>query len=162
MAAGARVRAAGRPEPANPIAEEPEWEVPERRPPRAPANGRPREHTEVTQVLRERPPAWEGDAPEPPGRAERRRAAPDEPDEPRATRRTAAPTACSERTSARRFRATLRGRRALELRMRRVLLALAVLVVLPASTEAAPPWSAPRDVSGPHTCSSTACGPAAG
>ncbi len=34
--------------------------------------------------------------------------------------------------------------------MRRVLLALAVLVVLPASTEAAPPWSAPRDVSGPH------------
>jgi len=35
--------------------------------------------------------------------------------------------------------------------MRRVLLALAVLVVLPASTEAAPPWSAPRDVSGPFT-----------
>ena len=35
--------------------------------------------------------------------------------------------------------------------MRRLLLALAVLVVLPASTEAAPPWSAPRDVSGPHT-----------
>ena len=31
-----------------------------------------------------------------------------------------------------------------------MLLALAVLVVLPASTEAAPPWSAPRDVSGPH------------
>jgi hypothetical protein len=47
VAAGARVRAAGRPD------------------------GRPREHTEVTQVLRERPPAWEGDAPEPPGRAER-------------------------------------------------------------------------------------------
>ena len=37
------------------------------------ANGQPREHTEVTQVLRERPPAWEGDAPEPPGRAERPR-----------------------------------------------------------------------------------------
>ena len=35
--------------------------------------------------------------------------------------------------------------------MRRLLLALAVPVVLPASTEAAPPWSAPRDVSGPHT-----------
>ena len=81
MAAGARVRAAGRPEPANPIAEEPAWEVPERRP-RERTNGRPREHTEVTQVLRERPPAWEGDAPEPPGRAERRREAPDEPDEP--------------------------------------------------------------------------------
>ena len=35
--------------------------------------------------------------------------------------------------------------------MRRALLALAVLLVLPASTEAAPPWSAPRDVSGPFT-----------
>jgi hypothetical protein len=35
--------------------------------------------------------------------------------------------------------------------MRRALLALAVVLVLPASTEAAPPWSAPRDVSGPHT-----------
>jgi hypothetical protein len=34
--------------------------------------------------------------------------------------------------------------------MRRALLALAVLLVLPASTEAAP-WSAPRDVSGPHS-----------
>jgi hypothetical protein len=78
VAAGARVRAAGRPEPANPIAEEPEWEVPERRP-RERADDRPREHTEVTQVLRERPPAWEGDAPEPPGRAEKPR--PDEPDE---------------------------------------------------------------------------------
>ena len=78
------MRAAGRPEPANPIAEEPEWEVPERRPRERPANGRPREHSEVTQVLRERPPAWEGDAPEPPGRTERprRRERPDEPDEP--------------------------------------------------------------------------------
>ena len=73
VAAGARMRAAGRPEPANPIADETEWEVPERRPRERPGNGRPREHTEVTQVLRERPPAWEGDAPEPPGRAERRR-----------------------------------------------------------------------------------------
>ena len=36
-------------------------------------------------------------------------------------------------------------------RMTRALLALAVVLVLPASTEAAPPWSAPRDVSGPHT-----------
>ncbi len=35
--------------------------------------------------------------------------------------------------------------------MHRALLALAVLLVLPASTEAAPPWSAPRDVSGPFT-----------
>jgi hypothetical protein len=72
VAAGARVRAAGRPEPPNPTAEEPAWEVP-RRPPRRDraANGRPREHTEVTQVLRERPPAWDGEPPQPPG--ERRR-----------------------------------------------------------------------------------------
>jgi hypothetical protein len=69
VAAGAQMRAAGRPEPANPIADEPEWEVPERRP--RERNGRPREHTEVTQVLRERPPAWEGDAPEAPGRGPR-------------------------------------------------------------------------------------------
>jgi hypothetical protein len=88
VAAGARVRAAGRPEPANPIAEETEWEVPERRPRERAGNGHPREHTEVTQVLRERPPTWEGDAPEPPGRAERPRppedpgADPSAPDEP--------------------------------------------------------------------------------
>jgi hypothetical protein len=70
VAAGARVRTAGRPEPPNPIAEEPGWEVPARRR-RERANGAPHEHSEVTQVLRERPPAWEGDAPEPPGRADR-------------------------------------------------------------------------------------------
>jgi murein DD-endopeptidase MepM/ murein hydrolase activator NlpD len=35
--------------------------------------------------------------------------------------------------------------------MRRTLLALAVVLVLPASAEAAPPWSVPRDVSGPFT-----------
>jgi hypothetical protein len=72
VGAGARVRAAGRPEPPNPTAEEPAWEVP-RRPPRREraASGRPREHTEVTQVLRERPPAWDGEPPQPPG--ERRR-----------------------------------------------------------------------------------------
>jgi hypothetical protein len=80
VAAGAQMRAAHRPEPHNPMADEPEWEVPERRPRERPANGRPREHTEVTQVLRERPPAWEGDAPEPPGRSERPRK--DDPDEP--------------------------------------------------------------------------------
>ena len=81
VAAGARVRAAGRPEPPNPTAEEPAWEVPERRPRERASNGRPREHTEVTQVLRERPPAWDGEPPEPPGRAERRREKPDEPPE---------------------------------------------------------------------------------
>jgi hypothetical protein len=35
--------------------------------------------------------------------------------------------------------------------MRAALLALVVLLGLPASATAAPPWSAPRDVSGPHT-----------
>jgi hypothetical protein len=72
VAAGARMRAAHRPEPPNPMAEETEWEVPDR-PRRERANGRPREHTEVTQVLRERPPSWEGDAPEAPRRAPRPR-----------------------------------------------------------------------------------------
>src|SRR5215213_4437910 len=71
VAAGAQVRASGRPEPPNPSAEEPEWEVPRREPARERGNGRPREHSEVTQVLRERPPSWDGEPPEPPG--ERRR-----------------------------------------------------------------------------------------
>jgi hypothetical protein len=91
VAAGARVRAAGRPEPPNPTAEEPAWEVP-RRPRRERAaersggeaagrdRGQPREHTEVTQVLRERPPDWDGEPPEAPGRAERPRGRED--DEP--------------------------------------------------------------------------------
>src|SRR5215210_4631717 len=59
VAAGAQVRAAGRPEPPNPTAEEPAWEVPrrERRERAAERSGGPREHTEVTQVLRERPPS---------------------------------------------------------------------------------------------------------
>jgi hypothetical protein len=68
-AAGARVRAAHRPEPPNPMADDAGWERPpraERRPER-----RPREATAVTDVLRERP-DWEGEPPEPPGRAERR------------------------------------------------------------------------------------------
>ena len=82
VAAGARVRAAGRPEPPNPIAEEAGWEVPERRPRERAPNGRPRDHTEVTSVLRERPPAWEGEAPEPPGRADRPRDDPPEPPPP--------------------------------------------------------------------------------
>jgi hypothetical protein len=79
VAAGARVRAAGRPEPPNPTAEEPGWEVPHRR--ERAAGGRPREHTEVTQVLRERPPVWNGEPPEPPGRAAPPRQEP-EPDDP--------------------------------------------------------------------------------
>jgi hypothetical protein len=81
VAAGARVRAAGRPEPPNPTAEEPAWEVPsrERRP--RPANGRPREHTEVTRVLQDRPPAWDGEPPEAPG-GRRREPPPPEPPPP--------------------------------------------------------------------------------
>jgi hypothetical protein len=89
VAAGARVRAAGRPEPPNPVAQETEWEVPARARRERPLNGRPRDErsggeaagrdrTEVTRVLRERPPAWDGEPPEPPGRAER----PDEPPPP--------------------------------------------------------------------------------
>lgn len=59
VGAGARVRAAGRPEPPNPVAEEPGWEVPVRR---------ERARTDpaaVTEVLRERPPEWQGEPPEP-------------------------------------------------------------------------------------------------
>jgi hypothetical protein len=82
VAAGARVRAAGRPEPPNPTAEEPEWEVPARARRERGGESRPREHTEVTQVLRERPPSWDGEPPEAPGRAERRRDEPDEPSPP--------------------------------------------------------------------------------
>jgi hypothetical protein len=65
-AAGARVRAAHRPEPPNPMADDAGWERPprpERRPER-----RPREATAVTEVLRERP-GWEGDPPEGPSRS---------------------------------------------------------------------------------------------
>ena len=81
-AAGARVRAAHRPEPPNPMADDAGWERPpraERRPER-----RPREATAVTDVLRERP-DWEGEPPEAPGRAERRGAvaARDEPPDER-------------------------------------------------------------------------------
>jgi hypothetical protein len=82
-AAGVRVRAAHRPEPPNPMADDAGWE----RPPRAERRTQrsPREATAVTEVLRERP-GWEGDPPEPPGRAQRGGAvgAPDEPpEEPR-------------------------------------------------------------------------------
>lgn len=59
-AAGARVRAAHRPEPPNPVAEEDDWRdgVPRpRRPDR-----RPRDASAVTEVLRD-PPAWSGEPP---------------------------------------------------------------------------------------------------
>jgi hypothetical protein len=70
VAAGARVRAAHRPEPPNPAADDAGWEHPERAAERHPER-RPREATAVTEALRDRP-GWEGEPPEAPGRAERR------------------------------------------------------------------------------------------
>jgi hypothetical protein len=80
-AAGARVRAAHRPEPPNPAADDVDWERPPRRE-RHPER-RPREATAVTEALRDRP-GWEGEPPEAPGRGRAER--PDavaEPDRPR-------------------------------------------------------------------------------
>lgn len=68
-AAGARVRAAHRPEPPNPVADENGWEsaVPsERR-----RDRRPRDASAVTEVLRD-PPAWSGEPPPKPPPAGRR------------------------------------------------------------------------------------------
>jgi hypothetical protein len=69
IGAGQRLRAAHRPEPPNP-AEDPTWEIPERRR----SSDRPREpadSTAVTEALRSRPPAWEGEPREAPGRVQR-------------------------------------------------------------------------------------------
>ena len=68
-ATGARVRAAHRPEPPNPAADDVGWERPARptRPPSAPRDRRPRESA-ATDVLGDRP-GWEGEPPEPPRRA---------------------------------------------------------------------------------------------
>ena len=68
IAAGARVRAAHRPEPPNP-AEEPEWVQPEPRarprgPDRRAERSRPRSPRRSATG-----PRWEGEAPEPPGGA---------------------------------------------------------------------------------------------
>ena len=68
-AAGVRVRAAHRPEPPNPMADDDGWERPARTE-RRPATRRPREATAVTEALRD-PPGWEGEPPEAPGRAPR-------------------------------------------------------------------------------------------
>ena len=68
LAAGQRMRVAARPEPPNP-AEDPTWEVPTRR--NRSAARRPADPGAVTQALRERPPAWEGEPREAPGRAPR-------------------------------------------------------------------------------------------
>jgi hypothetical protein len=69
VVAGARVRAAHRPEPPNP-AEDIDWEA-AAPPPRRRASDRrePRDATAVTEVLRDRP-DWDGEPPEPPGRGD--------------------------------------------------------------------------------------------
>jgi hypothetical protein len=68
MVAGARVRAAHRPEPPNP-AEDLDWEAAAPRPRRRASDRRePRDATAVTEVLRDRP-DWDGEVPEPPGPA---------------------------------------------------------------------------------------------
>ena len=70
-ATGARLRAAHRPEPPNPAAEEDDWQSPMReRPPHR--DRRPRDSTAVTDVLRDRP-HWQGEPPEPPAPPTRRR-----------------------------------------------------------------------------------------
>ena len=79
IAAGARVRAANRPEPPNP-AEDLAWEAAAPRPRRRAQDREPRDATSVTEVLRD-PPGWEGDEPLPPGE----RGA-DEPNDPPAGR----------------------------------------------------------------------------
>jgi hypothetical protein len=61
---GARLRAAHRPEPPNPAAEDP-WEQPVQRRRRDPERDRPVVETAVTEVLRDRP-LWEGEPPAPP------------------------------------------------------------------------------------------------
>ena len=62
VAAGARVRAAHRPEPPNPAADDGGgWVAPERRP-RERTDRRPRDASAVADVLRERP-EWEGEPP---------------------------------------------------------------------------------------------------
>jgi hypothetical protein len=75
--AGARLRAAHRPEPPNPVAEEPdaEWTRPERGERR---RGEPADPAAVTEVLRDRP-AWDGEPPEAPRPPTGRAAAPGPP-----------------------------------------------------------------------------------
>jgi hypothetical protein len=73
IAAGARVRAAHRPEPPNPVAEDIEWETAAPRPRRRETDRRqPRDATAVTDVLRDRP-DWQGEPPPAPGEPRRRR-----------------------------------------------------------------------------------------
>ena len=76
VVAGARVRAAHRPEPPNP-AEDLDWETAAPRPRRRASDREPRDATAVTELLRDRP-GWDGEPPDAPG--ERRRARDPDPD----------------------------------------------------------------------------------
>ena len=78
VVAGARVRAAHRPEPPNP-AEDLDWETAAPRPRRRASDREPRDATAVTDVLRDRP-GWDGEPPAAPG--ERRRSRDADPDAP--------------------------------------------------------------------------------
>ena len=87
IVAGARVRAAHRPEPPNPAADDVGWVA---APPAERERGpdrRPREASAVTDVLRERP-AWEGDAREPPVDRSRERTTRLDDDDPSRARTT--------------------------------------------------------------------------
>jgi hypothetical protein len=79
VVAGARVRAAHRPEPPNP-AEDLDWESAAPRPRRRASDREPRDATAVTEVLRDRP-GWDGEPPAAPGQPRRRESDPD-PDAP--------------------------------------------------------------------------------
>lgn len=70
LAAGQRIRAAHTPEPPNPAATEELWAPPRRR--RSDRRDRqPVDPNALTRVLKDRPPEWEGDPPDPPRRARR-------------------------------------------------------------------------------------------
>jgi hypothetical protein len=80
VAAGARVRAAHRPEPPNP-AEDLDWEPAAPRPRRRASDREPRDATAVTEVLRDRP-GWDGEPPAAPGERRRRDDPPAQSDTP--------------------------------------------------------------------------------
>jgi hypothetical protein len=80
VVAGARLRAAHRPEPPNPAAEDLDWEAAAPRPRRRATDREPRDATAVTEAFRDRP-GWDGEPPAAPG--ERRRPEPEaDPDAP--------------------------------------------------------------------------------
>ncbi len=78
VVAGARLRAAHRPEPPNP-AEDLDWEAAAPRPRRRATDREPRDATAVTEVLRDRP-NWDGEAPDAPDPHRRRRDPDPDPD----------------------------------------------------------------------------------